>query len=88
MAKPAAGSALSHRLSGLHCTEDPREPAGDQQVALSGTGHQYAGSQGAVGPVAGRDRRGKVLAVGPDRAEEPRSGRHPDRVCGWSQGLP
>ncbi len=60
----------------------------NQQVALSGTGHQYGWAQGAVGPVAGRDRRGKVLAIGPDRAEEPRPGRHPDRVCGWSQGLP
>lgn len=38
---------------------------GDQQVALSGTGLQYGGAQGAVGPVAGRDRKGKVLAVGP-----------------------
>ena len=56
MAKPAAGLALSHRVSGLHCIEDPREAAGDQQVALSGAGYQYGGAQGAIGPVAGRDR--------------------------------
>lgn len=51
-------------------------------------GINMEGAQGAARPVVGRDRRGKVLAVGPDRAEEPRPGRYPDRVCGWSQGFP
>ena len=33
-----AGSDLSNHLPGLHCVENPAEPAGDQKVALSGAG--------------------------------------------------
>ena len=43
---------------------------------LRGPGRESGGPEGTVGAVAGRERGGQVLALLPDRPEEPRPQRH------------
>ena len=77
LADAAARRGLADRLLRRHrgaCArrQRPRVAAHD----VRGFGRESGGPEGAAGPVAGRERRGQVLARVPDRSEEPRPARH------------
>lgn len=88
MAKPTTGCTVSHCLYELYCREGSSERQRDKQSRFPCAGHKHRRSERITGDVAGRKRRRKVLAERPDRAEKPRPSGHPDRLCGWPEGLP
>ncbi len=88
MAIAPPGCHLSYRVSGLHRGQNPAGQEAYQPVDLPGTRGQHGGSQGTAGPVAIRERGREVLANRAHSAPESRREGHPDRLCGWPQGLP
>src|SRR5262249_547887 len=70
LAKPAAGRALSHRVSGCADGEGARRRSRAEQSHLRGAGREPRGTKGSTGAVGSADGRGEVLAAGADGGEE------------------
>ena len=69
VAGPAAGGAVSHRVSGRADGEGARRRTRTEQGHLCGAGSEPGRAEGSAGAVGGADGRSEVLAAGADRAD-------------------